>query len=181
MSELITVTAAGDIPDFTSAAEEAAFWANHELGPALLASMKGDFVDTMIEKRSIGNPDFPDLVTAHRTLRFSVVTVAGGHGADDYEDDEGEAMTLSAFARDERGRENVVGSVDYNLIREEQVVHVRWVEIESAWRGRGFATALMRHLQQLYSEFAFTTGGYTDNGCAFAQTLGLEISNPSDY
>lgn len=88
-------------------------------------------------------------------LTFERVLVPDGHGADDYESDEGEAYTIRAL------RDGVmVGDLDYNLTDDE--AHVRWVyAIEP---GHGVGGALVRHLEALHPDRELTTNGFTDEG-----------------
>lgn len=88
-------------------------------------------------------------------LTFERVLVPDGHGADDYELDEGEAYTLRAV-RDGQ----MVGDLDYNLTDTE--AHVRWVYAVEL--GCGVGGALVRHLAQLHPDRDLTTNGYTDEG-----------------
>jgi hypothetical protein len=80
--------------------------------------------------------------------QFTRVPVPQGHGADDYESDEGEAFTIR----------HPHGYLDYNLT--DTSAHVRWVES----RKPGTGGALVRHLASLHPDRELTTGGFTDEG-----------------
>lgn len=95
-------------------------------------------------------------------LRFQLVPVPGGHGADDYEDDSGSAYTLRAFGPDGRPR----GQLDFNLKVGPQL-WVRWIEVEPAFRRRGVAGALLEEAQRRFPQALVDTGGLTDEGETF--------------
>lgn len=91
-------------------------------------------------------------------LDFDHIPVPDGHGADDYESDEGEAYTLRASVEGEE-----VGTLDYNLL-DDRLVHVRWVEVSPELRRQGIAIALFEEALRLHPGCAFQTGGLTDDG-----------------
>lgn len=91
-------------------------------------------------------------------LDFSQTHIPEGHGADDYESDEGDAYTLRASLE---GGE--VGALDYNLL-DAETVHVRWVEVRPTCRRQGVAIALFEEAARLHPGCVFETGGLTPDG-----------------
>lgn len=80
-----------------------------------------------------------------------------GHGADDYEKDDGEAYTLIA-----RQNGQTLGRLNLNLPEGE--IHVRWTEVKVEYRRQGIATALIREAQRRFPGRDLTTNGFTDDG-----------------
>ena len=94
-------------------------------------------------------------------LLYSSEILPDGHGADDYEDDEGTAFVLRAFADAVQ-----VGELRFNLKDHGSLIWVRWIETEPAWQRRGVASALLAEALRRYPEAAIATGGTTDEGQA---------------
>ena len=96
------------------------------------------------------------------SLTFKLIRVPGGHGADDYESDEGLAYTL--LARQD-GVE--VGKLDFNLQDRRRTIYVRWIEVPVATQRRGIGTALINEALRRYPNATIDTGGWTDEGSGF--------------
>jgi GNAT superfamily N-acetyltransferase len=96
------------------------------------------------------------------SLTFKLVRVPGGHGADDYEPDEGLAYTLLAL---EDSRQ--VGKFDFNLQDRRRTIWVRWIEVPIAAQRRGIGTALINEALRRYPSATIDTGGWTDEGSGF--------------
>lgn len=91
-------------------------------------------------------------------LRIERELVPDGHGADDYETDEGVAYTLRAV---NDGRH--VGELRYSLV-DEALIWVRWIETDLSFQRRGVARALITEAQRLHPDADVDTGGLTDEG-----------------
>ena len=85
-------------------------------------------------------------------LQFELTVVPGGHGADDYEDDEGIAYALRASSGG-----NLCGEILFNL-KEGPVIWVRWIEVFEGWRRRGVATALVVEAERRFPAAMVDTG-----------------------
>jgi ribosomal protein S18 acetylase RimI-like enzyme len=99
---------------------------------------------------------------AHAVLTFTLIRVPEGHGADDYEDDEGPAYTLEARQNGAR-----VGALDFNLQDRRRRCWIRWIAVEPAQQRRGIARALIADLERRYPAASLDTGGFTEEGEAF--------------
>lgn len=87
--------------------------------------------------------------------------VPDGHGADDYEKDEGLALRIRAD--DGSGP---VGHVDLNVT--EEGVHVRFLEVSAEHRRRGIGGALLDEVEARYG--AWSGNGFTDLGSALMES-----------
>lgn len=94
-------------------------------------------------------------------LTFRLEPVPGGHGADDYEDDEGDAYTLRAS-----GGIAAAGSLDFNL-KAGPTIWIRWIEVPPELRRQGIARALLAEARRRFPGAEVDTGGFTDEGEAW--------------
>jgi GNAT superfamily N-acetyltransferase len=118
-------------------------------------------------------PQAPTVIDQHtlasgQSADMCLEYLPGGHGADDYETDEGDALILTLKCGEE-----VVGSASYSL--DGGTLHLRWVETEEAYQQQGVATAILRALEDRYPQFAWTTNGFTPEGEALCQSLELPL------
>jgi GNAT superfamily N-acetyltransferase len=106
-------------------------------------------------------------------LTFRVEPVPGGHGADSYESDEGDAYSIHAQVGGQP-----VGRADVNVLPDH--IHVRWVEVHPAHRRKGVAAGLLDHAEQMWPGRGMDTSGFTDEGenmrHLFARQVGLHQS-----
>lgn len=93
------------------------------------------------------------------SLRFELVCVPGGHGADDYEDDKGRAYALRAWHS-----VTPVGELLINIKDRGSLLWVRWIEVPEAWRRQGIGRALLTEAQRLFPNAYLDTGGTTEEG-----------------
>lgn len=100
-------------------------------------------------------------------LHFRAQKHRPGHfGADDYETGEGAPWTLSAHLPGG----NQVGCAQVEVRARE--VHVRWIEVDQAWRRRGVGRALIGELQRRFDR-GLDTAGFTEEGEALWRALEL--------
>lgn len=92
-------------------------------------------------------------------LRFELVRVPGGHGADDYEDDTGRAYTLRAW----HGATSV-GELDVNLKERGTLLWVRWIEVPEKWQRQGIGRALFEEACRRWPKADLDTGDVTEEG-----------------
>lgn len=102
-------------------------------------------------------------------LTFHLVEKPDGHGADDYEPDEGLAYTIEARLGD-----TYVGYLAINVLDEDDELHVRWIQIEEPYRLRGFGKQLILEAARRWPNYQFTTNGFTDDGEPFWDRVVIE-------
>lgn len=92
-----------------------------------------------------------------------------GHGSDDYETDRGDAYTITAFV----GPQNI-GHVDFNYFKvevtellEENILHIRWLEVEPDWQRQGIGGKLLDKMQAEFPGSLMETNGVTPEGRKF--------------
>jgi ribosomal protein S18 acetylase RimI-like enzyme len=96
-------------------------------------------------------------------IAFKLIPKPEGHGADNYESDEGDAYTLEAYVGSVPA-----GSLDVNIA---DTIHVRWIEVDPKFRRQGIGRALMAEIERRFPGLEIETGGFTDSGTSFWNSL----------
>ena len=94
-------------------------------------------------------------------------------GADDYESGLGVGYLIIARRGDKQ-----LGHITYS-VREDHM-RIIWVEVNNDARHQGVGSALITELLQQHPDLSLTTGGFTDDGHAFFDKLGIPIEEERD-
>jgi GNAT superfamily N-acetyltransferase len=101
------------------------------------------------------------------TLKITSKYIPSGFGVDDYEKGEGKAYYISAK---DGGKE--IGYAEVEYLKDENLVHIRWVEVEKNYQNSGVAKAILDYLTKLFPKANLDTNAYTEEGEGLQKYIG---------